>query len=381
MGEAEPRRIRQGRTTIERILNRLDAAPPTPAQDARSDERFKYRLWAADVRFEGPAGGSERHLAPTRNISRRGASFLVGNYIHAGTPCMIRLITVDRKSHVVTGKVRHCFYFPGSGSVHIVGVAFDEEIDVNHFQKAVETLPVLVIDHDATAAQRMRKRLEPIVARVSLAKRAAVGLQMMLDLKPELIFISLDSPSIDACETANALRRLGYDGLVVGIGESISSDLRERCTKAGFSQVVGPEFDAQEYKAMLSDGSKEEREPEAEDQSVEEVMIKLETFLTDLPDRFDRLSKALADNNLKSFQSMLSGFHAASQNCGINVFSELAQGLNDAVNAGIGVDRLRMQVAELALLCQSTMRDSFGSDEPGAPGDQPPSSGSDPSAS
>lgn len=349
MADSEPRRIRQERGNIERILNKLDAEVNPQANEVREDIRYRYRLWAASIRFEVSNGQQEQHLAPTRNVSRRGMGLLVGNYVYPGTRCQVKLVQANRKTQAVTGTVRHCYYYPGSGSVHVVGVQFDEPIDVHLFQEEAPALPVLLIDADSGAAERIREGFEPLVVRVVEVAQAAPALRLVLEVRPVAIFLNMSIPGLDGFVTAHAIRRLGYKDLLVALSQDTSPSFQERCKEAGIDECVSEAFQPEKYRDAVAGHQAQEKQAT---ESAEEVMYKLEQFMADLPERFRQFQQVLAQENLGDFARLARSLESASQACGMEIFAEMGENLRSAAEAGVTVERLQMQVAELATLCQ-----------------------------
>jgi len=66
-------------------------------------------------------------VAPTRNLSKGGLSFLHGGFVYPGTRCMVQLITTLGASDDVLGTVVSCRYI--ESMIHEVSIRFDREID------------------------------------------------------------------------------------------------------------------------------------------------------------------------------------------------------------------------------------------------------------
>jgi hypothetical protein len=73
---------------------------------------------------------------PTMDLSNSGLGFLHGVFVHSGTPCDILLTDVDGRTEIVHARVARCQV--ARGTVHQVGVRFDEPLAVERFMSRPE---------------------------------------------------------------------------------------------------------------------------------------------------------------------------------------------------------------------------------------------------
>lgn len=76
-----------------------------------------------------PGGNVVKYRVTPRNLSAAGVGFLHGNFLHAGTACLIAVRTRDGKAMLVNGRVVRCCHV--QGNVHEIGVQFDAPIEVD----------------------------------------------------------------------------------------------------------------------------------------------------------------------------------------------------------------------------------------------------------
>ena len=121
------RNIRLSAGEIARILDVMDDAP-VPSQTTRRDSRYKYRYFEIVVMIQQPGNSAPLiFIAPTRNISARGLSFLHGSFVHSGTAIVVQLLTTRGGHQNVVATVRRCRYI--QSNIHEVAIQFAHAID------------------------------------------------------------------------------------------------------------------------------------------------------------------------------------------------------------------------------------------------------------
>lgn len=74
-------------------------------------------------------------LSPGRDLSESGIGVFHNSYVHTGVACIVTLRTIDGESVMRTGRVRRCIHL--RGSVHEVGIQFDQPLDLSLFVTGV----------------------------------------------------------------------------------------------------------------------------------------------------------------------------------------------------------------------------------------------------
>ncbi len=124
-----------------RVTLRLSEADHATLQRESDHNPAASKAGAARVRF--PKGTSVRvevtHsdgtrtmlLAPGRDLSEDGIGIFHSAYMHIGVECSVTLKTVDGESVRRKGRVKRCIHL--RGSVHEVGIQFDQTLDMSLF--------------------------------------------------------------------------------------------------------------------------------------------------------------------------------------------------------------------------------------------------------
>ncbi len=123
---------RQALAILEEIATKA-AGHAGGGSDHREYERLPFseealllcKLQSIDrgVAVDGPA-----FLVKCVDISEGGMGFLHGAYVHVGTPCVVTLIARQKTGFRVSATVARCQHV--RGHIHIIGVKFDEPMEV-----------------------------------------------------------------------------------------------------------------------------------------------------------------------------------------------------------------------------------------------------------
>ena len=128
-------------------------------------------------------GTSQTQVASVRDLSVGGLAMLWGTFLHSGTRCVFTMVASDTHEPLVhvTAKVVRCTHL--KGSVHDVGVKFDEQIDLQRVpgatpqaHEAEASLEQLAKDLlHAVQTRADTQRIESILVRLFEDLRAARG--------------------------------------------------------------------------------------------------------------------------------------------------------------------------------------------------------------
>lgn len=347
----EPRKLRKQPEQVEAYLNDLDGQPISQRQlDARKSERYTYRIQAMQVEFTPQTGRPERHLVPTRNLSREGASFLVGHYVYPGTACSLKLISIHDNAYPVPGVVVHCRYLMGSGSVHEVGVKFQRPVDVALFHHEAKELQILLVDDDTTMPQLVRSLLKSCALDLTYADNGQTGVELVMQADYDLVMLDMDMPVKDGFQTALEMRERGYRGAIVAVTAMTRKEDRQRCFEAGCTHYVPKPLTRERLTNMLRAATKEPLVSTLDGEG--ELADLIDSFVRELPMRLDDLQHALARNDLDSFARTVRLMKGQAGSFGFEVITDLAEALEKLLIQNVGIDALQSQLVELAHWCK-----------------------------
>jgi len=122
--------IKLTRSQIEHFAKKPQwSCSPGSYPDRQGGQRFAVN--EIDLLVEHPSGGYGAFKVHPVDISREGISFLHGGYIHEKSICTFLLPSIVGERDRVKGVVVRCCHL--RGTLHEVGVAFEEVIDLSRY--------------------------------------------------------------------------------------------------------------------------------------------------------------------------------------------------------------------------------------------------------
>lgn len=100
--------------------------------------------------------------------------------------------------------------------------------------------PILVVEDNEVNALIIRAMLRKHGYEPYLATSGAEGIEMTARLRPRLILMDLQMPSLDGFAAASAIRRGagGAEPVIVAVTANAAGDVRSACREAGFAGVL-----------------------------------------------------------------------------------------------------------------------------------------------
>jgi len=209
---------------VAKILRQIgDSVAHNPGRLQRLAPRFDMGGREVGLSVVHPGGSSVAWRCPLLDVSPGGAAMLYPGFLHLHTRCMVHLAALGGKPLAISGRLAWCRF--ATGMVHVVGLAWDEELDVRQIVPQREwieqvakgdqhlnaelTGTMLAVGFDKlesgllrifTAGTRLRLRNVPDAgAALDLARAEAM----------DAILVDADNDSIDHADLSNRLRDMG----------------------------------------------------------------------------------------------------------------------------------------------------------------------------
>lgn len=247
-----PNTVNLNERDLNKVLDAFDAGPGTRHNANRQFIRWPFRR--ATVRFElhgGADGGQQVSLrVACRNISCGGLSVLHSAYVHIGTRCTAHLPRDEHTAMPVSGRVVRCAHL--SGTMHELGVAFDQEIDAKSFIPhdpfedtfSVERVDesslagtVVYIDDSAMDQKLVRHFLRGTQIRLRTADTIDAG-QALIDEGCELVITAYQLASGNGLDLVARLRSEGHHVPVILATGERGPEIRKRIRHADVAAVL-----------------------------------------------------------------------------------------------------------------------------------------------
>ncbi len=344
------RTIRLDDAHVTEILDRLEseAALTASASGGRAKTRYAYRRKGVVFHLQQPGSNSSvPYLAPTRDLSDDGISFLHGGFVHVGTRCAIQLITTHGTWNNVVGTVKVCTYL--ESNVHEVNVDFDQTIDLAEYCAEAVQSRVLLADDDPSIVQLAKFHLEQLNASVDHAENGEVAIEMAMNNTYDAILMDMDMPVLDGFEATKQLRSKGYSGLIIAATGMTGDEDRKRCLEAGCDRYLPKPFMREDLSQLLMSMREE---PLYSTLADDPHMIGLiESFVVELPQRVRELEVALVSKDLKLVEQISRTLKSRGTSYGYEIITELAGIVETRLIAGDSIENTKPDIDKLLKMC------------------------------
>ena len=341
------RTIRLNDEELARLLDMLDAVHG-PDGGKREAKRYEYRVPRLVVKMQQPgAGHLVTYIAPSRNISAGGLSFLHGGFVHMGTRCIAQLITPHGSWHDVSATVVTCRYV--GASIHEVALKFDEQLDPAVYCTAAVRTRVLLVEDDPSTARLAIHYLEQLNGVVDQAQDGEKAVEMAMNAAYDLILMDMELPVMSGFDATRELRKRGYSGPIVAATAMTREEDQIRCREAGCDRFIGKPYARQELQALVDSLRDEPLYSSFHgDASMADLII---TFVDDLRTQVRSLQATLAENDAGAFEQVIRVLKSQGKGYGFEVITDTAAVIEEELRGGAPLDELKGKVDDLVKLC------------------------------
>lgn len=127
--------VRMSKKEYQSLMADMERASAAPVRrhgvnkNRRGQQRFAYHQDAKLIcQLTQDLSSPMQIIVRCRNISIGGLGFLHGAYVHPGTRVVLTLVSANKQGYRINGTIIRCRHL--TKTVHEVGVAFDETIDL-----------------------------------------------------------------------------------------------------------------------------------------------------------------------------------------------------------------------------------------------------------
>ncbi len=342
------RTIRLDEASVEALLDRIDASGGRVPDDRRAFERYKYRLNTCVIHIRQPGdGGSRAFLAPTRNLSAGGISFLHGGFVHPGSTCMVQLISQHGTWENVKGVIVGAHLI--EGTVHEISVCFERSVDPVMYCSEAQKVRVLLAEDDPALVKLCSKFLDRLHATVDVAPNGQVAVEKASQNAYDVILMDMEMPVMTGFEAAEKLRSNGYSGRIVATTAMTEPRDREKCIEAGCDTHIAKPYTLDDFMGLFETLREEPLfSSMAHDPSMSELIYE---FVQGIPRKLQAVEEAYTESNLKELELAAQMLKGEAGGFGFDPITEAAAKLEKVVRSESEIELIKQHVDELAKLC------------------------------
>lgn len=339
--------IRLDQASLDAHLDRLEA-DDARAKGRRENERFPYRVKSVVVAMQQPGAGTFTPFqCPPRNIGRGGLGCLHGGYVHTGTRCNIQLFTSHGTWQDVSGTVISCRHI--EANVHILGIEFDQEIEVGMFCAAAVKYRVLLYENVHTLARLAAHHLAKLNAEATLVTDMESAMSHAQENLYDVIFVDLETDTSMGFELVRHLRNQGYTGVVVAVTGRNDMANQQETLEAGFDRHLTKPYTQREISDLLDSLREEPLYSTLQDDP--EMTELIEAYTEELSVKARDIQVASIKQNLKELALSINWLRDTGGSYGFSILSEQALKVSTRISNNSPAEELQSMVTELVKLC------------------------------
>ena len=322
-------------------------------------------------------GGGETRLAMlARNLSRWGAALVHGRYIHPDSRCVLCIQSNNGAWHSMPGTICHSRHI--EGTIHEVGVTFDEPIDLSEFvvlsssdetqylRELADAVPrdedtevvqithrVLVVDEYASDRKLFSHWLSQASLFVMTTSDARSALVQVQEQVFDLLVVEYKLGTNNGVELIKDLRENQFTAPIIAVSADASEEIQTKMLEAGADKFMEKPLDQKTLKkavqGLIGIDATVETEPIFSTHQYDAEMRPLVTeFTRGLAKYIDELRDANAQNDYDTIEQISYRLKGSGKGYGFPPISEKATELLGCLSGDADkLDRIRQVTTEL----------------------------------
>ncbi len=346
------RTLKLDSATITGILDDLDARPEESGSTARKlGQRFPYRRRGVRVDFHVARDHHETDEVIPRSIGRDSISFLAGNMVHVGTPCIVHLTGIQGNTEEADAKVIRCRYIQGTACAHEIDCLFERRVDPAAFAATAIRARVLLADANPMARRLLAHMLEPLNVELVCVGDGITAVQRALAEAFDLILIDAVLPKLDGMSAVRFLRKQGYLRPICAVSTRTTRADRDAFLEAGVEDFLPKPAKREFIEAVVQ----RTRPLPLVSSLLNRVDMRplIDEFVLDLLDRASQLEATFGAKDREQLQGLAMTLKADAGGFGFELITTGAEEVERALAAGVELPELRPKLSRLVRLCQA----------------------------
>lgn len=348
--------IQLDKNAIDAVIRQLDAAQHDVKTERRKAPRAAMQITACILHLpQAGLGGSPAYLAPTRDISNLGITFLHGAFVYPGTKGIVQLKSGKGHWKNVVVHIVHSTYV--MNGLHNTGAHFQAPIEARDFHAGSSTTRILVVEDDPSITALMKHRLAELEAEIQVAPTGEEALQAASSQTFDAVLMDLQLPGIDGFEATRRLRAQGFVGTIVAATGVTDAGVREKCMAAGCNSYLPKPIGQEQLSALLASL----RDAPLLSSLRGDILMRplINEFIADLPMRVQEFEAAYAAADLAKLQSVCRSLKGDAGGYGFGRITEAASAVEKDIIDGSDKEAIKSGFENVVRIC-CQVRADFG---------------------
>ncbi|GAB4383875.1 MAG: hypothetical protein Kow0022_04840 [Phycisphaerales bacterium] len=353
---------------LEALLDELDRAADGNAAIHRTHVRWPFRHAGITAHLTQPDGGDVTLSLACRNLSVGGMSVLHSAFLHPGTRIAVDLPRATKGVARVKGRIVRCSHV--RGTIHEIGIKFDDLINLREFKRSDPFDAALAFENvkpsDLTGtilhidpSQIDRQIIRHLLRDSSLSIRGCESVEEAMpyiERGCDLILCEFNLLTQDAATLAMTLRAEGHQQPIIVVSSNRSSATVEMIRRSpidvfldkpvkqdrllsAIAEFLAPDSRRQEQKGVELNGD------------LKEIAS---SFARSLNDYADKLEAALAEHDQDELIRLATELKGTAMALGFVKVGTIATELFDDLDQGQSLDNAARVARKLAMACRQS---------------------------
>lgn len=103
---------------------------------------------------------------------------------------------------------------------------------------------ILIVEDEDVIVRMLKRRLEKRGHELHIAENGQIGIEMVLEIQPDLVLMDILMPIMDGSQATQILREKGYQGLIVVLSASATAHQGPKALEAGCDYFLTKPIDS-----------------------------------------------------------------------------------------------------------------------------------------
>ncbi|RMH10506.1 MAG: response regulator [Planctomycetota bacterium] len=358
----------QGRS-LEQLLDELDNRAGEGVAGNRTHVRWPFRHKSIPASVIQPDGGEVQLLLACRNLSVGGMSVLHSAYLHPGTRITVVLPLATEGSKRISGRIVRCSHV--RGTIHEIGVKFDQLINLREFKKSDPFDAALAFENvdprDLTGtivhidpSQIDRQILRHMLRDSSLSIRGCESVEEAIphiERGCDLIICEYNLNSSDAATFAVSMQAEGQTQPIIVLSADRTSETASMVRRSPIDVFLSKPVDPQRLFSAIAEflAPESTRQEQTEQVETSEDMKELASaFAKSLPEYAEKLDEALKQHEAEDALRLATELRGTALTLGFPKVGKAATEVADALAQGASLDSLGRSIRKLITVCRQS---------------------------